>query len=178
MRTLVRAAFVLAVAMTSAALVPVSLVAAPTEATGQMVVLKAAQIGQIFCLSRLGNDEAVIAGILTDGLKKAIAEAEKKDVDYTKRHPGEKPPLGDGIPWQSAPDYAPDCEVGLVSLSKTDARVEIKYGFPEAPAANFADTLTLKKVPIAGMNVGYWRIDNILYPDGTSLKTALVEAFR
>jgi hypothetical protein len=177
MRTIVRAAFLLAAGVTSAAVAPVSLLAAPTEAAGQMVVLKAAQIGQIFCLSRLGNDEAVISGILTNGLKQAIADAEKKDGAYAKKHPGEEPPLGDGVPWQSSPDYAPRCDVGLVSLSKTDARVEIKYGFPDTPAASFSDTLTLKKIPIAGMDVGYWRIDNVLYPDGTTLRKALLGAF-
>jgi hypothetical protein len=75
-----------------------------SEPVGQMVVLKASQIGQIFCLSRLGNDEAVIAGILTDDLQKAIKVAEQKDDDYAKKNPDEKPPLGDGIPWQSSPD--------------------------------------------------------------------------
>lgn len=151
--------------------------AAPTEPTGQMVVLKAGQIGQIFCLSRVGNDEAVISGILTDRLSAAIADAEKKNDDYAKKNPDEEPPLGDGIPWQSSPDYAATCDIGLVSLSKADARVEIKYSFPDDPKADFSDTLTLKRVPIEGMDVGYWRIDDVLYPDGTDLRSALVSAF-
>jgi len=154
-----------------------SAVAADNELTGQMVVLKAAQIGQIFCLSRLGNDEAVIAGILTQSLRQAIADAEAKDADYAKKNPDEKPPLGDGIPWQSSPDYAAKCETGLVTLSKTDAKVEIKYGFPDAPGANFTDTLILRKLPIDGMDVGYWRIDDVLYPDGTDLRKSLISAF-
>jgi len=155
-----------------------SAVAADNELTGQMVVLKAAQIGQIFCLSRLGNDEAVIAGILTQSLRQAIADAEAKDADYAKKNPDEKPPLGDGIPWQSSPDYAAKCETGLVTLSKTDAKVEIKYGFPDAPGANFTDTLILRKLPIDGMDVGYWRIDDVLYPDGTDLRKSLISAFQ
>ena len=154
-----------------------SAVAADNEPTGQMVVLKATQIGQIFCLSRLGNDEAVIAGILTQSLRQAIADAEAKDADYAKKNPDEKPPLGDGIPWQSSPDYAAKCETGLVTLSKTDAKVEIKYGFPDAPGANFTDTLILRKLPIDGMDVGYWRIDDVLYPDGTDLRKSLISAF-
>src|SRR6185312_9010311 len=101
--------------------------AGDNEPKGQMVVLKANQIGQIFCLSRTGNDEAVIAGILTADLQKAIKVAEQKDDDWAKKNPGEKPPLGDGIGWQSSPDYADKCEIGLVTLSKTDAKVEIKY---------------------------------------------------
>ena len=34
-----------------------------------------------------------------------------------------------------------------------------------------------KKVPIEGMDVGHWRIDDVLYPDGTDMKAALVSAF-
>ncbi len=162
-------------ALAAAVALPAS--AADTEKAGQMVVLKATQIGQIFCLSRLGNDEAVISGILSDRLRTAIAEAEKKNDAYAKKHPGEEPPLGDGIPWQSSPDYAPTCDIGLVTLSKTDAKVEIKYGFPDTPDADFTDTLILKKLPIEGMDVGYWRIDDVIYPDGTDLKAALVSAF-
>jgi len=152
-------------------------IGADNEPVGQMVVLKASQIGQIFCLSRMGNDEAVIEGILTEKLKQAIADAEAKDADYAKKYPDEEPPLGDGIPWQSAPDYAAKCDTGLVTLSRSDAKVEIKYGFPDAPTANFVDTLILKKVPIEGMDVGYWRIDDVLYPDGTDLKASLLSAF-
>jgi hypothetical protein len=171
MRTIARA--VLAVAMFGMA----PAYAADRDPTGQMVVLKANQIGQIFCLSRLGNDEAVISGILTDELSRAIAAAEQQDTDYAKKHPDEKPPLGDGIPWQSSPDYAAKCDTGLVTLSRTDAKVEIKYGFPDAPGANFTDTLILRKIPLEGMNVGYWRIDDVVYPDGTDLKTSLVTIF-
>jgi hypothetical protein len=172
MRTLALAAFAAAAFIASSAL------AADKEAVGQMVVLKANQIGQIFCMSRLGNDEAVISGILTDGLGKAIATAQQKDADYLAKNPTDEPPLGDGIPWQSSPDYAAKCDTGLVTLSKTDAKVEIKYGFPDDSAANFTDTLILKKIPIEGMDVGYWRIDNVLYPDGTDLKGSLVTIFQ
>jgi len=147
------------------------------EGTGQMVVLKASQIGQIFCLSRLGNDEAVINGILTDDLNKAIEVAEKKDADYAKKYPDEEPPLGEGLGWQSSPDYGDTCDVGLVTLSKTDAKVEIKYTFKDYPEGSYSDTLILKKVPIDGMDVGYWRIDDVIYPDGSDMKSSLVTAF-
>jgi hypothetical protein len=163
----------LAVALATALALP----AFADETPGQMVTLKADQIGQIFCLSRIGNDEAVIEGILTEDLTKAIAAAEEKDAAFSKKYPGEKPPLGDGIPWQSAPDYAAKCQTGLITLSKSDAKVELKYGFPDEPAADFTDTLILKKIPIEGMDVGYWRIDNIIYSDGTDLKGTLVSAF-
>jgi hypothetical protein len=147
------------------------------EAAGQMVVLKANQMGQIFCLSRLGNDEAVISGILSKDLQTAIKTAEEKDDAWAKKNPGEKPPLGDGIGWQSSPDYGDKCEIGLVTLSKTDAKVEIKYSFKDYPDGSYTDVLILKKVPIDGMDVGYWRIDDVIYPDGSDLKQGLITAF-
>jgi hypothetical protein len=148
-----------------------------SEARGQMTVLKANQIGQIFCMSRTGNDDAVISGILTDDLNAQLKAAEDKNDAWVKQNPDEKPPLGDGIPWQSAADSADTCDVGLVTLSKTDAKVEIKYTYKDYPDANYTDTLILKKVPIEGMDVGYWRIDDVIYPDGTDMKAVLVSAF-
>ncbi len=159
------------------ALLASTFLALPAAADDQMVTLKANQIAQIFCLSRTGNDEAVIQGILSPDLQKAIAVAEKKDDDYAKKHPGEEPPLGDGIPWQSSPDYAANCDIGLVTLSKNDAKVEIKYGFPDYPKGNYTDTLILKKIDQPGFDVGFWRIDDVLYPDGTDLKASLISAF-
>lgn len=168
--------------LSAAVLLSLSLMSLPigpslANPEGQMVTLKADQIGEVFCLSRVGNDEALISGILTDALRTAIADAETKDDAYAKKYPGEKPPLGDGIPWQSAPDYAPKCTVGLVTLMKADAKVELQYSFPDAPAADFVDTLILKKVDQPDFDVGFWRIDNVFYPDGTDLKSALVDAF-
>lgn len=142
-----------------------------------MVTLKAKQIGEIFCLSRLGNDTGPIEGLLTESLKSAIADADQKDAAWEKQNPGEKPPLGDGIPWQAWPDYAASCTVGLLTLSRTDAKVEIKYGFPEDPKADFVDTLLLKKIDQADYGIGFWRIDNIAYATGSDLKAELLVAF-
>jgi hypothetical protein len=169
--------YLLSTVLLATLLAAVPALADDSEAPGQMVVLKANQIGQIFCMSRQGNDDAVISGILTDGLDAALRTAEAKNDAWVKQNPDEKPPLGDGIPWQSAPDYADTCDTGLVTLSKTDAKVEIKYTFKDYPDANYTDTLILKKVPIEGMDVGYWRIDDVIYPDGSDMKGVLVSAF-
>ena len=88
-----------------------------------------------------------------------------------------KPPLGDGIPWQTWPDYAPDCTVGLVTLMKTDARVEIAYAFPDQPDAGFTDTLLLKRVEIENYGTPFWRIDNLAYAEGGDLRATLLGAF-
>ena len=88
-----------------------------------------------------------------------------------------KPPLGDGIPWGTWTDYAPDCTVGLVTLMKTDAKVEITYGFPDQPDANYTDTLLLKKVDMTDYQTSFWRIDNIAYAGGGDLKAQLLAIF-
>ena len=169
--------YLLPTVLLATTLVALPAMADDNEPQGQMVVLKANQIGQIFCMSRQGNDEALISGILTKDLQQVIKVAEEKDDAWAKKNPGEKPPLGDGVGWQSTPDYADTCEIGLVTLSKTDAKVEIKYTYKDYPDADYTDTLILKKVPIEGMDVGYWRIDDVIYPDGTNLKAVLVSAF-
>jgi hypothetical protein len=151
--------------------------AAPTYADDTMATLKPEQIGLLFCLSRTGNDEAVISGIMTPELKTAITDAWAKDDAWEKANPGEKPPLGDGIPWGTWTDYAPECTVGLVTLMKTDAKVEISYGFPDQPDANYTDTLLLKKVDMADYQSSFWRIDNVAYSAGSDLKAQLLAAF-
>jgi hypothetical protein len=150
--------------------------ALPAAADDSMVTLKPEQIGQIFCLSRTGNDEGPIQGLLTGELDAVIADAWTRSDAWEAANPGEKPPLGDGVPWQAWPDYAPKCQVGLVTLMKSDAKVEIAYGFDDA-AANFTDTLLLKRVEMPDYGTAFWRIDNIAYATGGDLRAALTEVF-
>ncbi len=143
----------------------------------QMVTINPEQIGQIFCIARLGNDMAPVEGILTAELKQAIADADDRNAAYEDQYPGEKPPLGDGVPWQAWPDYAPVCTVGDIEMMTGDARVELRYSFPDDPAAGFVDTLILRKVDQPDFGVGFWRIDNVAYSTGSDLKAELVAAF-
>jgi hypothetical protein len=152
--------------------------ALPATADDGMVGLKPEQIGHIFCLSRLGSDEGPITGLLTPELTAAIDDAwTKNDAWAAANPPDDKPPLGDGIPWQSYPDYAAQCTVGLVTLMKTDAKIEIAYGFPDAPDADFTDTLLLKRVANDEIGLEQWRIDNVAYATGGDLKASLVATF-
>ena len=146
-------------------------------AAAQMITLSPQQIGQVFCISRLGNDMAPVQGLLTPALTQAIADAEKKNADWEAKNPGEKPPLGDGIPWQSWQDYAPQCAVGNVDPVKDEARVAISYAFPDSPDANFTDKLHLFQVEDATIGTAVWRIDNVQYSDGGDLRSALLSAF-
>lgn len=153
------------------------LAAAPAAADDGTIGLKPEQIGQIFCLSRLGGDEGPIRGIQTPVLAAAIDDAWARNDEWLAANPpGEKPPLGDGIPWQSWPDYAPQCSVGEASYEMDEAGVAIEYAFPAEPDANFTDTLRLKLIEGQyGWRV--WRLDNVAYEVGGDLRTALVSAF-
>ncbi len=140
------------------------------------VTLAPEQLGQIFCISRVGNDMAPVAGLMTPELASAIAEAEAADAAWSAANPGDKPPLGDGIPWQSAPDYAAVCTAGPATLMMDEASVPITYAFPEWPEAGFTDYLQLRLVGSPdGLRV--WRIDNLAYAAEGDLRTALRLAF-
>lgn len=152
-----------------------AITAAPASA--QMRTLSPEDVGGIFCISRIGNDMAPVQGLLTPGLAQAIATAEQRDLEWATANPGEKPPLGDGIPWQATPDYASECTVGLVGPSQGEAWVEITYGFPEAPGATYTDRLHLIEVDRPTFSAGAWRIDNVVYPDGDDLRAVLISAF-
>lgn len=142
------------------------------------MTLKPAQFGKIFCIARLGNDMGPVIGILAAGLTDAIAAAEAKDAEWAEANPGDKPPLGDGIPWQSWPDYAPRCAVGSVTENLDgSAEVELRYDFPDTPRADFTDRLILEKTAIDEFGTEVWRISNVAYSTGGDLRAFLAEAF-
>ena len=159
------------VAMLLAPLLPASGPAMAQDA----IALSPTQVGEVFCLSRLGNDLGPIEGLLTPELAAAIAEAERKNVAWEKANPGDKPPLGDGIPWAAWPDHAPGCAAGEPSYMMDEASIAIAYGFPDAPEADYRDRLELKLVP--GETGKVWRIDNLSYATEGDLRRALVTAF-
>lgn len=157
------------------AALPLALLLAAPAFAQDYVILSPEQIGQIFCISRLGNDMAPVEGLVTDELDAAIELAENQNDAYEDAHPGEKPPLGDGLPWQAAPDYAAECTVGEVTLMMDEATVAIDYGFPEYPDANFTDTLKLKLVE-GEYEEKVWRIDDVAFAEG-NMRDILVSAF-
>ena len=146
-------------------------------AAQDMIKLVPSQVGEIFCIARVGNDMAPVMALLTPQLDAAVAEAETKNAAWETANPGDKPPLGDGIPWQTAPDYAAVCTVGQVTFMMDEADVKIEYGFPKYPAANFADTLRLRRVDDPVMGGKMWRIDDVAYAGDGDLKTTLLSIF-
>ncbi len=119
---------------------------------------------------------APIEAIITPGLKKAIAKADALDAAYEKKNPGEKPPLGDGLPWQSSPDYSAKCTADAPSSTAKEARVSITYAFDGAPSVT--DTLLLRPVPNPDMGDEVWRIDDVLYADKSGMRQEMLDAFK
>lgn len=151
----------------SLALAILPLLAAP--ALAEMVTVSPQQIGGIFCLAHLGNDDAILGGVLTDELRTQIAYSEARNATIADANPDEKPPLGDGIPWSSFPDHADTCSTGSIAVENGVARVVIQYGFAADPSADYSDTLVLKQMPHGyDPSTGIWRIDDVAYTvDGT-----------
>jgi hypothetical protein len=134
-------------------------------------------IGEAFCQIRLKQDEKALRPLLTASLLKVIDEAQARNDVIAKADPDEKPPFGDGIPYQSFPDSAPLCKVGEAKDVPGRVEVPITYDFPETPDADWTDTLVLVS---AG---GKLLIDDIRFEtsvndtDEISLRRVLFDAF-
>lgn len=149
-----------------------------TPAQAEMVTVAPAQIGEIFCIARVGNDDGILTGLLSDELRTLIAYSEARNDTIAAAAPDEKPPLGDGIPWGSFPDYAAECSVGSVAIEGAAARVVVDYSFPAEPGADYSDTLHLTLTPHPhDPATGLWRLDDIAYTVDGTLRQALEGAF-
>jgi hypothetical protein len=112
--------------------------------------------------------------LVTPGLNEAITAALTENAKLQAATPGEKPPLGDGIPWQSFPDVAPVCEAGVTTADGERLIAQVRYRFPDKPDADWTDRLVLVK----GAD-GTYTIDDVLYGEEgeDSLRGVLAEAF-
>jgi hypothetical protein len=134
-------------------------------------------VAAAFCKARLANDEAATLALLTPSLVKMIGEAKARSDVIAKATPDEKPPFGDGIPYQSFPDVAKGCEAGEINDKSGSVEIEVNYLFPETPNASWTDRL---KLVAEGDKL---LVDDILFanvangePD-QGLRRALFEAF-
>jgi hypothetical protein len=138
---------------------------------------KPEQVGAAFCEARTAGNEQRIRALLTASLLKAIEEAEARNDTIAKAAPNEKPPLGDGIPYQGFPDHAPICKAGKVKQTSGRTELEIRYEFPEAPDAGWTDKLLLVSTD------GSLLIDDIVYQipanhtEEIGLRSVLFNAF-
>jgi hypothetical protein len=151
---------------------------AATPALAGMATVAPEKFGEIFCIARTGNDDGILRGVLSDELRTLIDYSEARNDTIAKANPDEKPPLGDGIPWSSFPDYAAECSVGSVAVEGKSARVVVDYGFPGEPSADYSDTLHLRLVAHPyDPDTGIWRLDDIRYTTSETLRETLTSAF-
>ncbi|MDQ2634678.1 MAG: hypothetical protein M3Y78_13170 [Pseudomonadota bacterium] len=134
-------------------------------------------VAAAFCKARLADDEAATLALLTPALVRVIEEAKARSDVIAKATPDEKPPFGDGIPYQAFPDAAEDCEPGDSKVKPGRVEIEVSYLFPETPNAGWTDRL---KLVAEGDRL---LVDDILFanvangmPD-QGLRRALFEAF-
>lgn len=116
-----------------------------------------AAVAQKFCDTHLPGTaaaEKAAMELLTPSLRAAMADAEKRNAEWEAAHPGEKPPLGDGVPFQSYTDQPKECVAGRVSADGTEVDIEYRFDDPEA---NWTDRVKLATVD------GKLLVDDILY---------------
>ncbi|KKB10647.1 hypothetical protein VE25_16885 [Devosia geojensis] len=163
---------------------PLALAALASPALAQPAPTGPALIGELFCLALTGGDVEAIRSALTTDLNAAIDAALERNDAIQAENPDEKPPLGDGVPWSGAPDYAPECTPSIGTETAGAAQVTIRHGFPDEPDADYTDTLHL--VTVEGRyGQTLWRIDDIAFdtgadlgfPAGSTLRSALTGAF-
>jgi len=160
------------------ALTAMALTALALPASAQMVTLTPEQIGEIFCMSSTGNDMAPVTALLTGEMASAISDAISKNDARIAAAPGDKPPLGDGLPWRSQPDYAHKCEVMSATVSGPDAIVELRYSFSGAPGASYINALDLRQIEVETGLPPFWRIDDVDFlADGGTMRQVLLDAF-
>lgn len=153
------------------------MLSASLPAQAQMATIEPEGIGQIFCIGSLGNDMAPVEALLSADLAALVADAEVKNAAFEAANPGDKPPLGDGLPWRTWPDYADGCTVGEALAEREMATVVISYSFSEAPEANYSNELILRPATFADGAPLVWRIDDIDLGDGNSFRSILQAMF-
>lgn len=130
---------------------------------------------QAFCGLREADGGAGRLYLLSPSLAAVVQEALAKNAELQAATPDEKPPLGDGVPYQSQPDAAPSCEPGAVTADGGATIAEVVYSFPDDAAAGWTDRLVL----VEGEG-GVYVIDDIRYGsegDEDTLRHTLEQAF-
>ncbi|MEQ1950771.1 hypothetical protein [Mesorhizobium sp. CN2-181] len=105
--------------------------------------------------------------MLTASLLAVIADAEDRNRIIAEATPDEKPPFGDGIPYQSFPDLPDTCTPEKPAERAGRTEVAVTYGFPKTPRANWTDTLILIS------SEGQARIDDIRFRESADGSGAL-----
>jgi hypothetical protein len=153
------------------------LLAAALPAQAQMATIEPEQIAEIFCIGSVGNNMAPVEALFSPELQALVAEAWEKNAAYEAANPGDKPPLGDGLPWRTWPDYADGCTAGEGVAEREMAVVAVNYTFSDAPDANYSNELILRPATFADGEPLVWVIDDIDLGEGHTFRSVLAGAF-
>lgn len=130
---------------------------------------------QAFCSLRTADWGRARIYLLSPSLTAAVTEAQERNDKLQAERPDEKPPLGDGVPYQSQPDVAPECEPGASAREGEAIVAEVVYSFPDEPSAGWTDRLVLVEA-----EDGSYVVDDIRYGtqgDEDTLRSFLERAF-
>ena len=154
-------------------LVMFSLTLSPAQACSPQDKQFYKMVTEDFC-EFLKTERKPTDALFTVPLLKAIQKANMRNIAWEQKNLGDKPPLGDGIPYQAFPDHAPKCAPGTNLHVDHTLHMEVMHSFPKEPKANWTDHLILMKTEHG------WKIDDIRYaPDyKTGLRDALKDAFK
>ncbi len=137
-------------AMTAVALGALSL-----SAMAQTTTETPLQIAKQFCDYYIqGNLEQQYGHLVSTSLAKAIKDAERKNEIVSNRIQSGKPPLGDGLPFQSSNDRG-TCIVGAAKKNKARTEVTVSYDLGDGSPIPDHLAMILEK--------GQWKIDDILF---------------
>jgi hypothetical protein len=127
---------------------------------------EADDVAKAFCATRISSDSDKVKPLLTGSLLALINDAEERSAIIASGNPDEKPPLGDGVPYQSFPDVPDHCQPTAPLIKGGSIELPVTYEFNAYPDATWTDTLVLAE------DGGKLRINDIRYPgsaDGSAL---------
>jgi len=134
---------------------------AQMEAFGDATALAGA-----YCTAARADDQAQLRALASPDLLALIERAEAADATFAAANPGDKPPLGDGIPWRSVPDAITGCDVMGVRGTPDGTEVLLMFSLPDA--------LISDRLRVVATD-GQFRIDDVIYETGSSLRAVLEE---
>lgn len=115
----------------------------------------------------------------SDDLNKLFDNELKREKEFLKQNPTDKPHFGDGFPFQPLDECAPDgkavqntYQVGAAAIEGSKARVEVKFYNPKACGGELIDTYKVELL----VDKGFWLINDWLYSDGRKLSEDLKRA--
>lgn len=102
-------------------------------------------LGSLFCSLRAGGAEEPARYLLTADLLALVDRAQARSDAIQQARPNEKPPLGDGIPYQSFPDAADECRAADYKIDGETITLDIAYTFKTQQGADWTDHLVVKR---------------------------------